>query len=164
MMWIYSIAMVVLLIKSSHQQNIVPERRREQCIASQTNAILEQVLPLIRRYLDTETASNTRQHEHAIATMEVLETELQAAKRELNEIKTQLETTKQGVTESSMTKEDRSPECPPDRPAQCTDKMCIPREWWCDGVHDCYDYSDEENCYQGLDRRSRSSSRTRIHH
>ncbi|XP_069102557.1 sortilin-related receptor-like isoform X1 [Argopecten irradians] len=143
MMCIYSIAMVVLLIKSSHQQNIVPERRREQAIAIQTNEILEQVLPLIHRYLENEISSNSVQYGDVKTTLGVLQTELQATKTELNEIKTQLETTKQGVTESSMTKEDRSQH----NQFQCRKSdLRIPNGWLCDGDNDCGDNSDEENC------------------
>lgn len=36
--------------------------------------------------------------------------------------------------------------CHAHREFECDDKSCILRNYWCDGIPDCLDNSDEKNC------------------
>ncbi|XP_069103190.1 fibrinogen-like protein A [Argopecten irradians] len=99
-MHIYIVVMVLVLVNTTYQQTMGPER--EFCKAVQENEILEKALPLIRRHLEAETESSKLQMDEVNAKLKAVKAELEATKEQnnamnvsLEAVKAELETTKQ---------------------------------------------------------------------
>ncbi|XP_069103069.1 fibrinogen-like protein A [Argopecten irradians] len=99
-MHIYIVVMVLVLVNTTYQQTMGPER--EFCKAVQENEILEKALPLIRRHLEAETESSKLQMDEVNAELTAVKAELEATKEQnnamnvsLEAVKAELETTKQ---------------------------------------------------------------------
>ncbi|XP_069106164.1 lectin BRA-2-like isoform X1 [Argopecten irradians] len=84
---IYTFIVVFLLINITYQQSVSQERKQEFCKAAQTNDVLEEVLPLIRRYLETESEICRQRMDGVNAKLGALETELEATKIHIKELK-----------------------------------------------------------------------------
>ncbi|XP_069106162.1 snaclec coagulation factor IX/factor X-binding protein subunit A-like isoform X2 [Argopecten irradians] len=84
---IYTFIVVFLLINITYQQSVSQERKQEFCKAAQTNDVLEEVLPLIRRHLETESEICRQRMDGVNAKLGTLETELEATKIHIKELK-----------------------------------------------------------------------------
>ncbi|XP_069103200.1 C-type lectin lectoxin-Phi1-like [Argopecten irradians] len=91
MKWTHSTVLIFILFDSSFEQHIFPEKKHEQLTAILINKVLEEALPLIRRYLENEAQSSRRQFDEIKETFSTVKAELEITKRQIKELRALLE-------------------------------------------------------------------------
>ncbi|XP_033726202.1 low affinity immunoglobulin epsilon Fc receptor-like isoform X2 [Pecten maximus] len=91
------IVLLVLLVNTSYQQNIIPDHKRRQCNALQSSEVMEKALPEIRRYFQSELQSSRRKREEIKSflsgtndSLQVFKTKLETYRGHNNEMKASL--------------------------------------------------------------------------
>ncbi|XP_069106473.1 streptococcal surface protein A-like [Argopecten irradians] len=84
---VYTFVVVFLLVHTTHQQTIGPERKQEFCNALQTNLVLEEAMPLVRRHLEAATHSSRLLMDGVNARLTALQSDLDTTDRAYGDIK-----------------------------------------------------------------------------